>query len=134
MGNLTYREAMLKNDILFLLRNHMKWSRTLCGTPRYKSLFEFLFPLHRKKASASYTFPDFQRADSNSCYASTFGKLSNGHRIGKRSVFIPIPKNGNVKECSNCHTIVLISHASSVMLKILQARVQQYVNWEPPDV
>ena len=46
---------------------------------------------------------------------------------GKRSVFIPIPKKGNAKECSNYHTIVLISHASKVMLKILQARLQQYV-------
>ena len=46
----------------------------------------------------------------------------------KRSVFIPIPKKGNTKECSNYHTIVLISHASKVMLKILQARLQQYVN------
>ena len=46
----------------------------------------------------------------------------------KRSVFIPIPKKGNAKECSNYHTIVLISHASKVMLKILQARLQQYVN------
>ena len=52
----------------------------------------------------------------------------------KRSVFIPIPKKGNAKECSNCHTIALISHASKVMLKILQARLQQYVNWEFPDV
>ena len=52
----------------------------------------------------------------------------------KRSVFIPIPKKGNAKECSNCCTIVLISHASKVMLKILQARLQQYVNWELPDV
>ena len=46
----------------------------------------------------------------------------------KRSVFIPIPKKGNAKECSNYHTIVLISHASKIMLKILQARLQQYVN------
>ena len=68
----------------------------------------------------------------------------------KRSVFIPIPKKGNVKECSNYHTttlisdnskecanygtIALISHASKVMLKILQARLQQYVNHEHPDV
>ena len=51
----------------------------------------------------------------------------------KRSVFIPIPKKGNAK-CSNYHTIALISHASKVMLKILQARLQQYVNPEPPDV
>ena len=52
----------------------------------------------------------------------------------KRSVFIPIPKKGNAKERSNYHTIALISHASKVMLKILQARLQQYVNRELPDV
>ena len=52
----------------------------------------------------------------------------------KRSVFIPIPKKGNAKECSNYHTMALISHASKVMLKIFQARLQQYVNHELPDV
>ena len=52
----------------------------------------------------------------------------------KRSAFIPIPKKGNAKECSNYHTIALISHASKVMLKILQARLQQYMNHELPDV
>ena len=52
----------------------------------------------------------------------------------KRSVFIPIPKKGNAKECSNYCTIALISHASRVMLRILQARLQQYVNGELPDV
>ena len=52
----------------------------------------------------------------------------------KRSVFIPIPRKGNVKEYSNYHTIILISHASKVMTKILQARLQQYVNHELPDV
>ena len=52
----------------------------------------------------------------------------------KRSVFIPISKKGNAKECSNYRTIALISHASKVMLKILQARLQQYVNRELPDV
>ena len=52
----------------------------------------------------------------------------------KRSVFIPIPKKGNAKECSNYHTIAFISHASKVMLKILQASLQQYVNHEIPDV
>ena len=52
----------------------------------------------------------------------------------KRSVFIPIPKKGNAKECSNCFTIALISHAREVMLKILQARLQQYMNCELPDV
>ena len=52
----------------------------------------------------------------------------------KRSVFIPIPKKGNAKECSNYHTIALISHASKLMLKILQARLLQYMNHELPDV
>ena len=52
----------------------------------------------------------------------------------KRSVFIPIPKKGNAKECSNYRTIALFSHASKVMLKILQARFQQYVNHKLPDV
>ena len=52
----------------------------------------------------------------------------------KRSVFIPIPKKGNAKECSKYCTIALISHASKVMLKILQAQLQQYVNGELPDV
>ena len=52
----------------------------------------------------------------------------------KRSVFIPIPKKGNAKVCSNYCTIALISHVSKVMLKILQARLQQYMNHEPPDI
>ena len=52
----------------------------------------------------------------------------------KRSVFIPIPKKRNAKECSNYHTTALISHASKVMLKTLQARLQQYMNQEFPDV
>ena len=52
----------------------------------------------------------------------------------KRSVFIPIPKKGNAKECSNYHTIAFISHISKVMLKILQARLQQYMNCKLPDV
>ena len=52
----------------------------------------------------------------------------------KRSVFIPIPKKGNAKECSNYRTIALISHASKLMLKIIQARLQQYVNRELPHV
>ena len=52
----------------------------------------------------------------------------------EKSVFIPIPKKGNAKECSNYRTIALISHASKVVLKILQARLQQYVNHELPDV
>ena len=52
----------------------------------------------------------------------------------ERSVFIPVPNNGNAKECSNYHTIALTSQATKVMFKILQARLQQYVNHELPDV
>ena len=65
-------------------------------------------------------------------YASKFRKLSSGHKTGK-VVFIPIPKKGNAKKCSNYLTIALISHANKVMLKILQARLQQYMNLELPD-
>ena len=64
-------------------------------------------------------------------YASKFGKLSSGQGW-KRSVFISISKKGNPKESSKYHTIALISHASKVMLKILQDRLQQYVNCELP--
>ena len=66
-------------------------------------------------------------------YASKYGELSSGHRAGK-DVFIPIPKKGNVKECSNYLTIALISHDSKVMLKILERRLQQYMNQELPDI
>ena len=61
-------------------------------------------------------------------------KTQQGPQHWKRSVFIPVPKKGNSKDCSNYCTISLISHASKVMLKILQARLQQYVNHELPDV
>ena len=60
--------------------------------------------------------------------------LRTGKRNWKRSVFIPVPKKGNAKECPNHCTVALISHASKVMLKILQARLQQYMNRELPDV
>ena len=63
-------------------------------------------------------------------YASKTGKFSSGHGTGK----VPIAKKGNAKECSNSHTIALISYASKIMLKILQARLQQYVNHELSDV
>ena len=65
-------------------------------------------------------------------HVSKFGKLSCSHWT--RSVFIPIPKKGNAQECSNYCTFALILHASKVMLKILQAMIQQYVNWELSDV
>ena len=66
-------------------------------------------------------------------YASKFGKLSSGHRTGKGQ-FLFQSQRKNAKKCSNYHTIALISHASKVMLKILQARLQQYLNHEFPDV
>src|SRR5574339_468683 len=66
-------------------------------------------------------------------YASKFGKLSSSHRTGKGQ-FSFQSQRSNAKECSNYSTIALISHASKVMLKILQARLQQYVNYELPDV
>ena len=62
------------------------------------------------------------------------GKTQQWPQDQKRSVFIPIPKKGNAKECSDYHTTALISHASKVMLKILRARLQQYMNQELPDV
>ena len=65
-------------------------------------------------------------------YASKFGKLNSGHRTGKGQ--FSLQSQGNAKDCSNYHTIALISHASKVMFKILQARLQQYINRELPDV
>ena len=70
-------------------------------------------------------------------YVGKFENLSSFQIAGvdwKRSVFIPVPKKGNAKECSNYRTIALISHVSKVMLKILQARLQQYMNHELPNV
>ena len=66
-------------------------------------------------------------------YVSKLGKVSIGHRT-RKGVFIPIPKKDNAKECSNHCTVALISRASKVMLKILQARLQQYMNQGLPDV
>ena len=66
-------------------------------------------------------------------HASKFGKLSSGHRTGKVS-FHSNPKERQCQKCSNYHTIALVSHASKVMLKILQVRLQQYINQELPDV
>ena len=66
-------------------------------------------------------------------YVSKFGKHNSRHRTGK-GVFIPTPKKSNAKECSNYCTIALISHTSKAMLKILQGRLQQYLNHEFPDV
>ena len=67
-------------------------------------------------------------------YASKFGKLSRGHRTGKGQFSFQSQKKGNAKDCSNYCKVALISHASKVMLKILQAGLQQYLNQELPDV
>ena len=67
-------------------------------------------------------------------YGQQIGKTQQWPQDWKRSVFIPIPKKANAKECLNCCTIALISYASKVMLKILQVRLQQYMNVEIPDV
>ena len=64
-------------------------------------------------------------------YASKFGKLNMATGL---EVFIPIPKKGNAKDCSNYDRISLISHTCKVMFKVLQARIQQYMNYEIPDV
>ena len=73
------------------------------------------------------------------CESAALNKPENSENLAvatglEKSVFTPIPKKGNAKECSNYRTIALISHAGKVMLKILQARLQQYVNHELPDV
>ena len=67
-------------------------------------------------------------------YVSKSGKPSNGQRTGKHQSSYPIPKKGSTKECANHQTVTLISHASKVMLKILHARLQHYMNQELPDV
>ena len=67
-------------------------------------------------------------------FARKFGKLSRCHRTGRSQFSLPVPRKGNAKECSSYHTVAFISHASKVMLKILQARLQQYVDRELPDV
>ena len=67
-------------------------------------------------------------------YVSKFGKLSSDHGIGKGQVFVSIPKKGNAKECSNCCITAFISYTSEVVLKILQARLQQNVNQKLPEI
>ena len=75
---------------------------------------------------------EFQLSDALKCQQ--IWKTQQWPQDWKRSVFIPIPKKGNDKQCSNYHSIALISHTSKVMLKILQTRLQQYMNREIPDV
>ena len=96
---------------------------------------------HYNKANGSYEIPAelFQILKDDAikvlyCICQQIWKTKQWSQDWKRSTFIPIPKNSNAKECSNYCTLVLISHATEVMLKILQVRLQQYVNQELPDV
>ena len=91
---------------------------------------------HFSFAFASLLFPAIWKTSSDNRFAFLFLGDSLDHCLldWKRSVFIPIPKKGNAKESSNYRTIALISHANKVMLKILKARLQQYMNREFPDV
>ena len=75
-----------------------------------------------------------QTANSTDLKTTKFEQLSSGHKDQKRSVFIPIPKKGNAKECSNCHTVVLTLHANEVILKNPSSQLQQYIYWELPDL
>ena len=86
--------------------------------------------------NSSWAISNLKRWCCESAALTTPSNLENSQypQDWKRSVFIPILKKGNAKECSNYYTIALISHASKVMLKILQARLQQYMNLEFPDV
>ena len=91
-----------------------------------------------KESSIYHTFPTSQILKDDAVkvlhsICQQIWKTQQWPKDWKRSVFIPIPKKGNVKECSNYRTIALTSYASKVMLKILQARLQQYTNWELPD-
>ena len=87
------------------------------------------------KFQQNYSYPQ-RRMPSRFCihYVSKSGRLNSGHRTQKRSILIPVPKKGHTKECANRWTVAIISHASKVMLKVLHARLQYYMNQELPDV
>ena len=86
------------------------------------------FNLYAEYIMRNAGLEEAQTANSTDLETTKFEQLSSGQKDQKRSVFITIPKKGNAKECSNCHTIELISHTSKVMLRILQARLQQCMN------
>ena len=95
---------------------------------------ESLFPLLRNLRPYCYILIFAVSACESAALSSQkIWKIQQWPQDWKRSVFIPVPHKGNAKECSNYHTIALISHASKVMLKILQARLQQYVNQDLPE-
>ena len=112
--------------LLFPLKVSGAYSDRRCHTQRSRVLF-CLSSLLQEKGVYSSLF-------SSCLYNILFHLLCPKPQDWKRSVFIPVPKKGNAKECSNYRTIALISHASKVMFKILQARLQQHVNRELPDV
>ena len=118
-----------------LISYQMDWLDLLAVQGTLKSLLQH----HSLKASillhsAFFIVQSHLYMTTGKTIALTREKTQQWPQDWKRSVFIPIPKKGNAKECSNYRTIVLISHISKVMLKILQARLQQYVNRERPDV
>ena len=105
----------------------LKFSQEKMCACSYSAILSHLYPVSTCKQSK------------RSClfyivYIGVIWKTQQRPQDWKRSVFIPILKKGNVKECSNYHTIALISHSSKLMFKTFQARLQQYVNWEIPDV
>ena len=113
-----------------ILECEIKWA---LGSTTTKKLVEVMeFQLSYFKSPKSKSHPDAVKVLHSICQQ--IWKTQQWPQDWKRSVFIPIPKKGNAKECSNYHTIVFISHASRVMLKILQTTLQQYVTCELPDV
>ena len=111
------------------------WKKS-CDKPRQRIKKQRHFFINKGPSSQSYGFTsshdDAVKVLHSMCQK--IWKTQQWPQDWKRSVFVPIPKKGNAKKCSNYRTIALISHASKVMLKILQVRLQQYVNHELPDV
>ena len=92
------------------------------------------YPQRLQQANYSQTRRSLLTSSSLAKYYGLYWETQQWPQVWKRSVFIPLSKKSNAKECTNYHTIALISHASKVMLKILHARLQQYVNWKLQDV
>ena len=122
--------------VKYYIQTHTYYWCCFSGEPKYTLFFWFL--IHSLKTWTFYLSKFCVILfDAVKVLHSIYQQIWKTHQWPqdwKRLVFVPIPKKGNAKECSNYHTVALISHASKVMLKILQARLQQYVNRELPDV
>ena len=131
-----YRKKILMTQIIILVwslvQNQTSWSVTLSG-PQEASLQRKLVDVMEFQLSY-FKFSKNNTVKVLDSVCQQIWKMQQWPQDQKRSVFIPIPKKGRAKECSNYHTIALISHVSKVMLKILQARLQQYVNQQLLDV